>query len=166
MVPAAVVSIGKNPLARLAARSATIVAGHRGLRRQHVHRLSAGDAWNQLHGEAGDLLVAQALDHVRVAMRRQHRQQNRAVLQQLHLFQSWPLHLEDHIGLGVQRLDAVHQPAAFTIRFIGEESAETRAFFHQDLHAELGETLGHRRVQRDPLFARNEFPSGRPYEQA
>ena len=133
------------------------VAGHGGLGGQHVHRLSTGDAWNQLHGEAGDLLVAQALDHVRVTMRRQHGQQNRTVLERLHLFQSRPLYLEDHIGLGIQRLGAIHQPAAFTISFIGEESAETRAFFHQDLHAELGETLGHRRVQRDPLFARNGF---------
>ena len=52
MVPAAVVSIGRNCGERAGAEQHGLVAGDGGLRGEHVHRLRAGDARDQLHARA------------------------------------------------------------------------------------------------------------------
>ena len=55
-----------------------LVAGEIGLRRQHVHRLRAGDARQQLHREGGDAGAGIGLDVGRVLQRLQHADQRRA----------------------------------------------------------------------------------------
>ena len=80
-VPAAVIIIGKARPYSSGRIDHRLVAGEVGLARQHVHRLRAGDARHQLHGESGDVgLGGHGLDVGLVAVRVHGRDDQRAGL--------------------------------------------------------------------------------------
>ncbi len=96
---------GASELARRVEHGA--VAGKVGLRGQDVHRLRAGDARDQLHGEGNEAGLGIGGDVVGVLERLQHADEHRATLHPRELaggaIEDGALHLEDDIGIAVGR---------------------------------------------------------------
>ena len=118
MVPAAVIIIGMARPNCGGGVDHRLVAGEIGLRRQHVHRLGAGNARQKFHGESDRALAGQRRDRGLFAMGREQSRHHRALLYQAAFAGLGPAHLEHDIGVG-QRSPGIGRDAGARRRIIG-----------------------------------------------
>ena len=133
-----------------------VIARQGGLARQRVHRLRPRDARDTLHGEAGDLLVQQALDQRRLLVRIDERDQDRAFLHRVDHIQRRGLHGENHVGVGDQLLAIVNEGDILE-RGVGQLDGISRARLHVQFGAELDQLGDDGRHQRHAPFVRMGF---------
>ena len=150
-VPAAVIIIGSARPYSLGGIDHRAIAGEIGLARQHVHRLRAGDARHQLHGEGGDAGVGHLLERGLVAVGIHDGDDQRALLVGGELVRRRAAHLEHDVGvLG----DDVGDLRAGRLEVgVGNAGRDAGAARDRDLGAERLQFLDRFRRGRDARFA-------------
>ena len=113
-----------------------VVSRQGGLARQRVHRLRPRDARHTFHGEAGDLLLEQALHQRRLLVRIDEGDEDRAFLHRVDHVQRGRLHGEDHIGVADQLLAIIDEGDVLE-RGVGQLDGVARARLHVQLRAQL-----------------------------
>ena len=161
MLPAAVVSIGRNLPSAAAPISTRLVAGDGALRRQHVHRLGARDARHQLERERGDACAAASA--LTMSALWPGRSSEMSVAPAVDAARS-------RAALGGCTLATIGEPRrrraasativapALSYSVVAKPGAEPGAALHDDLELQLLDQPRHTvRRERDSLLARSGF---------
>ena len=137
IVPAAVVSMGKNLPSVLGGEEDRLVAGDRALRGERVHRLRAGDARDRVHRERRDAALGERPGGLAVGQRLEERDERLAVAEARDLVGGRPLHLADDVRLGVDAPRRGHDPRA-RVRVVGVGEARPARRPPLDEHLDAG----------------------------
>ncbi len=140
------------------------VSGEVRLRRQHVHRLRAGDARDELHGESGEPGAGIGLDIGALLQRLQHADEHGAALHQRHFVDralalaQRPLHLEDDVA-GAERRGGIAGDlrARRLIGRIRERAARSGAALDHHIEPHADQALGGVRRGGHAPFLRTAF---------
>ena len=126
------------------------IAGEVRLARQHVHRLRAGNARHQFHGDRGNPGVRHLLERGLVAVRIHDGDDERAFLVVGEFGRRRPTHFENDVGiLG----DGVGDLRARRFEFaVGDPGRNAGATRNRDIGAERFQLLDSFRGSRDPGF--------------
>ena len=135
-----------------------LVAGHAGLRTEHIHRLRARGARQLLQRERDDPARGDRFATRAVGLRLQDAEQHRTRLHPRDRIRGRRLHARDDIGVGDRRLRIIDQlRTRVGIGLVREVRVATEAALDPHRGAGGNEFLAGFRRQRDALLARRGF---------
>ena len=135
-----------------------LVAGDRGLRRQRVHRLGAGDARDRLHRERDDASLAQARDAVGVGQRLEEADQHDAGRKRGDLVHGRLADPDDGVGVGEQARAVGELRAALGVLLVREPGEHARPALDDDVEPRGASFAAGVGRQGHPVFAGRGLP--------
>ena len=136
-----------------------LVAGHRALRREHVHRLRARDARHLLERERRDPARRERLDEISARRRRERGNEHTSLGKLRDLLERGRLNAQHDRGCGVQRCGVADDGGACLLENrIGKARGRSRVPFHEQRRArlhQLGDAVG---PERDAPLAVGALP--------
>ena len=139
IVPAAVISSGRNGRELLGGDERGAVAGHQRLGGEGVHRLGPGDPRQQLHRERGDPARGERADPVGVGRRREEAGRDAAAAQPPDLLDRQRRDVQHDVDLAPGGAGGDDGRAGVFVRLVGRERMAPGAGLHHDGEAGLGQ---------------------------
>ena len=131
-----------------------LVATHRGLAGEGVHRLGAGDARDGIHADGGHAALRQLLRELRPGEGAQGADEDRSRAQHLDLLVGGPADAEHHVRLAVQLRRVRHdRRAGLAVGLVEVRAREAGAGLDQHLVAVPDQLAGDLGRERDARFA-------------